>query len=477
MKQDRNGVRTAQDLERKYNFSSIKKSIEQTELGLTKINSELDNFIISTVDTIDNMQSQIDGNITTYYYSGVPTLSNLPASEWTTNEEKNRHLGDLYYDKNTGYAYRFYYDSENLIYGWTKLTDSDVTEALSLANAAKDTADGKRRVFTSQPIPPYDNGDLWFNNEEIYICQVARQTGSYIENDFIIATKYTDDTYAEGLNDSITVLSGEVTTIKENVSSINVEMEENKYYIDSSGNKVLLRDEINNLEIAVSGINQTITSTGGNNLLKNTGLFFGEENNFDYWIGNLKRTAEENSATKTAMLLQNGIVYQETDIPNGTYTIRFKYKRINPTAICQVNYNGREPINLGAEGIIQTSGEITTGTFKIEFNCDVLDGYEIYELMLNHGSTPAIYSQNMNELRTDTVQIGKGISVSSNSTSTTAKIDADGFRVINNNSGNNVLKATSTGIETPDVKANSGTIANLYFQQVGDQTWITGLGE
>ena len=477
MKQDRNGVRTAQDLERKYNISSIKKAVEQTELGLTKVNSELDSFVEETVDTLDNLQSQIDGNITTYYYSGVPTLSNLPASDWTTSEDKNKHLGDLYYDKDTGYAYRFYYDSENLTYGWTKLTDSDVTEALALANAAKDTADGKRRVFTTQPSPPYDNGDLWINNEEIYICQVTRQTGSYLENDFIIATKYTDNTYAEGLNDTITVLSGEVTTIKENISSINVDLEENKYYIDTQGNRVTVREELNNLEVSVGGINQTITSTGGNNLLKNTGLFFGEENNFDYWVGDLKRMSEENSATKTAMLLQSGIVYQETEIPNGTYTIKFKYKRLNPTATCEVNYNGREPINLGAEGIIQTTGEITTGTFKIEFDCDLDDGFEVYELMLNHGTTPAIYSQNMNELRTDTVKIGKGISVSSNSTNTTAKIDSDGFRVVNNTTENNVLKATSTGIETPDVKANSGTIANLYFQQVNNQTWITGLGE
>ena len=477
MKQDRNGVRTAQDLERKYNFSSIKKAVEQSEIGLTKVNNELDNFINSTTSSISNLQEQIDGNITTYYYSGVPTLSNLPASEWTTSEEKNKHLGDLYYDKDTGYAYRFYYDSENLVYGWVKLTDSDVTEALALANAAQDTADGKRRVFTSQPTTPYDSGDLWINDEELYVCQVTRETGEYIAGDFIVATKYTDNTYAEAVNGDLVVLSGEVTTISESISSINYEIEENKYYINSQGEKVLLRDEINNLELTVNGINQTITSTGGNNLLKNTGLFFGEENNFDYWVGDLKRMSEENSATKTAMLLQDDTLYQETDIPNGTYTIKFKYKRLNPTATCEVNYNGREPIELGAEGVIQTTGEITTGTFKIEFTCDMDDGYEIYELMLNHGSTPAIYSQNMNELRTDTVKIGKGISVSSNTTNTTAKIDSDGFRVINNVSENNVLKATDTGIETPDVKADTGTIASLLIQQVNGQVWITGLGE
>ena len=229
MKQDRNGVRTAQDLERKYKFSeefsSIKKAIKQSETGITKVNNELDEFVSSTIGTIDNLQSQIDGNITTYYYSGVPTLSNLPANEWKTTEY-NVHLGDLYYDKDTGYAYRFYLDSETNKYGWTKITDSDVTEALALSNASKDTADSKRRVFTSQPTPPYDNGDLWFYNQEIYICQISKAEGeSYASNDFIIATKYTDDTLATQVGDNLEVVRGSVTTIQTNVDAFKIDIE------------------------------------------------------------------------------------------------------------------------------------------------------------------------------------------------------------------------------------------------------------
>ena len=75
-----------------------------------------------------------------------------------------------------------------------KLTDSDISEALALANTAKDTADSKRRVFIVQPTPPYDSGDFWLKDKELYICQVSKETGLFEENDFIIATKYTDDT-------------------------------------------------------------------------------------------------------------------------------------------------------------------------------------------------------------------------------------------------------------------------------------------
>lgn len=228
MKQDRNGVRTPQDLERKYPLSElvgVKKAVKQSEEGIVKINKELENFMESTIGDIENLQSQIDGNVTTYYYSGVPTLSNLPTSEWKTTEY-NVHLGDLYYDKDTGYAYRFYLDSETNKYGWTKITDSDVTEALALANASKDTADSKRRVFTTTPYTPYDNGDLWFNNQEIYICQISKaETETYADGDFIIATKYTDDTLATQVGDNLEVVRGQVLTVTEGVDAFKIDIE------------------------------------------------------------------------------------------------------------------------------------------------------------------------------------------------------------------------------------------------------------
>ena len=220
MKQDRNGVRTAQDLERKYKnyfneFSSIKKAIKQSETGITKVNKELDEFMSSTIGSIDNLQSQIDGSITTFFDSGVPTLSNLPASEWT---EYGTHLGDLYYDTDTGKAYRFAKQGDT--YLWLVIVDTEVTEALELAHKAQDTADGKRRVFTTTPFVPYDVGDLWLNNEELYVCHKANTT-SFNSSDFEIATKYTDDTslntfvntvYSEAIENLTNQIDSKITT-------------------------------------------------------------------------------------------------------------------------------------------------------------------------------------------------------------------------------------------------------------------------
>jgi phage-related protein len=234
-KQDRQGVRTPSDLERKYDLASlvgIKKSVENSVEGINKTNKTLEEFMTSTLKTIDDIYNQMDGNITTWFYSGVPTLSNVPASEWSTETLKKEHLGDLYYDQETGFAYRFSFCDE--AYTWVKLLDNDVAEALALANSAQDTADSKRRVFVAQPAPPYDSGDLWFNNQEIYICQVSKALGeTYADKDFIIATKYTDDTFATQVGDNLEIVRGTVTTIQEGVDAFKVDLETTVKTIDS----------------------------------------------------------------------------------------------------------------------------------------------------------------------------------------------------------------------------------------------------
>jgi len=149
------------------------------------------------------LEGLIDGNITTWFYGYAPTLENIPASEWVTTVEKNNHLGDLFYDSTTGYAYRFIYD--NSIYSWQLIQDTDVAAALALAQQAQDTADGKRRVFLTQPVPPYDIGDLWSGGPtgDMKRCVTAKLTGqSYSAADWELASKYTDDTRA---NEAIAV--------------------------------------------------------------------------------------------------------------------------------------------------------------------------------------------------------------------------------------------------------------------------------
>ena len=98
IKQDLNGVRTAADLERKYNLSEIvglKKAIEQSETDLTEVKNDLNDFVVETLKDIEELKDQVSGNITTWFFNGVPTTENQPAIDWSTEEEKNNH--DLLY--------------------------------------------------------------------------------------------------------------------------------------------------------------------------------------------------------------------------------------------------------------------------------------------------------------------------------------------------------------------------------------------
>ena len=175
---------------------------ENSAGGLTE---EQVNNLINNSQVIADLQNQVDGAIETWFYDGEPTLKNAPASGWTTDKDKETHLGDLYYDNKTGKAYRFAKDGNT--YKWTVITDTDIAKALSDASKAQETADGKMKVFNTQPIPPYQLGDIWVNatfptdgsiyKNEILRCLTAKAKGSsFAIGDWIKASKYTDDTVA-----------------------------------------------------------------------------------------------------------------------------------------------------------------------------------------------------------------------------------------------------------------------------------------
>ena len=172
---------------------------ENSAGGLTE---EQVNNLIKNSQVIADLQNQVDGAIETWFYEGVPTLKNAPASSWTTDKDKDTHLGDLYYDNKTGKAYRFAKDGNT--YKWTIITDTDIAKALSDASKAQETADGKMKVFSTQPIPPYQLGDIWVNatyptdgsiyKNEILRCQTTKAKGSsFAIADWTKASKYTDD--------------------------------------------------------------------------------------------------------------------------------------------------------------------------------------------------------------------------------------------------------------------------------------------
>lgn len=226
------------------------KGKDVNAIAKEKAETEVNNFISNTYTTdINNLQSQIDGQIETFFYDYEPTLQNIPASGWTTNEERKKHEGDLFYWKSKGYAYRFMQDGAT--WKWQLVQDTDITLALAAAEKAQETANHKRRVFVVQPEPPYDIGDLWTqgSNGDLMRCKVARASGSYDSSDWEKASKYTDDSsldlfingvFKDSLNSLKTQIDGKIETwYQPNDPSVKWTKTEEYPWCDIDGNKIL----------------------------------------------------------------------------------------------------------------------------------------------------------------------------------------------------------------------------------------------
>ena len=195
--------------------------------GTTGYVKDVDDKADDAKDYIDNtlpgiladIQAQLDGQIEQFFETYDPTLSNAPASTWTTTQLKEDHLGDLFYNTTSGAVFRFV--KESGVYKWQQLSDAEVAQALALANDALELAKKKRRVFVTQPTTPYEVGDLWVQGEtgDILKCSTSRATGNYNSADWGKASKYTDDsalntfkttTYATDKENMLGLIDGKI---------------------------------------------------------------------------------------------------------------------------------------------------------------------------------------------------------------------------------------------------------------------------
>lgn len=196
------------------------------DLYAQSINANLGDYEEFANNVMQGLQDQIDGVVDTYFYDYMPVEADAtgapdsqipllvieiegheypcePYASWyaadeggtaqEVNIERLKHLGDVFYDNKSGYAFRFSNigTEQNPVFGWVEIQDSAVIKALADAARAQDTADHKRRVFVYSvtyptPYAPYDIGDLWVkpvtvgtgasaqSASELYRCRTAR---------------------------------------------------------------------------------------------------------------------------------------------------------------------------------------------------------------------------------------------------------------------------------------------------------------
>ena len=306
-------------------------------------------------------------------------------------------------------------------------------------------------TIVTQGLEENVNTPLPETNETNY--KYASKTDKTINQAYIIAKKQ----------------EGEIESLTRRTSSLE----------DETGNMYSIEQVNSLIENAETGLTNTFSEAGGNNIFRNTGLWFTTNdlsNPYEFWNGVVEKQKEDKASNMSALLLQNGTLEQEQLVPNGKYTISFKYKKIVFASIIKAVINDVEYVLSETEETLFTQTiEVSSQHINIKFISDVNNACEIYDLMANAGEIALAYSQNQNETTTDTVNISKGIEITSSDIDVRFKANADGIRTIDR-SGNELTKFTDTGMKTKEaIITEKSQIVGTLWQEVNRQTWITRL--
>jgi hypothetical protein len=475
--QDQRGSLTPEQLRQRYKLDDLgkdRKAIQANIEGLTKINNEQESIVESIILSLADIE--IQSAITLWFFNGEPTVLNAPYTYWPDPEDKEEHLGDLYYDRDKGYVYQF--QLNDTVFSWIRRYEKDLIQAMALTNASIDTQDSYRNVFLDTPTLPINVGDWWIKSNGLFIAQVDKTEGALKDNDFIIATKYVVGTQASEMNNKIIVVAGQVTTIINDVKSINEQIEDNRYYIDQEGNQHLISSEVYNLKRSVEGIDLKISRVGGNNLLPNCVKQFGNKGytgTFPNYTN--PEDIQKNSLSKSGIMFLNGIDGTSKDVPNGSYNFSFKYKKYLSLAVCTIKVNNQLIALTSTEWEEKDiSIEVTSNKIEIEYVGDTDNSCIIVDVMLNIGSEKQSYSQNPNEIDEEGTEIGGGrlrLWQSDSDVQFIADNDDLGFQ--QRSTGNMITSFSDKGMNTNELTANKAVIAGISFSKSGNHKRISAL--
>ncbi|HAE24337.1 MAG TPA: hypothetical protein DCG33_03260, partial [Prevotellaceae bacterium] len=218
----------------------------------------------------DELNDRIDGAIETYTSTAVPTLSNYPASSWTTAEERAAHVGDVCYVVNdqiaqNGYCYRFTLSGST--FSWQLIKDSDVTAALQRLQ----TAEGKIEGIESfdEEIASFKTdteGEL--SSLKIKTTSLETSLGDKVDKTTFNEVKQTVDENSATISTLSTTVSKKadsstVTTLSNTVNSVSQKANANEAAISDLTETVESKADgstVTTLTQTVNDVKQTATS-------------------------------------------------------------------------------------------------------------------------------------------------------------------------------------------------------------------------
>ena len=161
---------------------------------------------------------------------------------------------------------------------------------------------------------------------------------------------------------------------------------------------------------------------------------------------------------------------------NGTFTLSFIYKKLIELA------NGYIKINDYIIDLTSTNYEnkeytfeITNNEINIEIYSDTDNAFYLLNLLINYGNVKQAFSLNSNEIETDTVKIGKGVTITSSGIDTMLQALSNSIAFIKVSTNQVKTEFTDKGMKTENAEIENATISKVVFKNTGRQTLISRL--
>ena len=260
----------------------LKRTIEETRSTITNVEAALHTEIVQTAEgievQIEDLQSQIDGEVAYYEREGAPTLLNYPYWDFTTSipcnntirldeiytegmveggdqfphfyySEKNRkdHRSDLCFDTDSNLAYRFV--QENGVWYWKEIADTETTQILSRLSTLEATAEQLSLEYSEISLDLSNNYYTKVQTDS-KITQSASQIQSTVAATY--ATKTTTNSLQTQITQTASQVSAKANSSGGTSSSFAWSLTANGFVLTSNNTEVF-RCDSNGISIKGSG--------------------------------------------------------------------------------------------------------------------------------------------------------------------------------------------------------------------------------
>ena len=316
-------------------------------------------------EAIDELTDAVDGVTTTYYSSTTPT---------------DADIGDIWYDTTTHKIKR--YDGSS----WSDITSEALYEALSAANDAQSTADGKIVTFAQPSAPSTATiGDLWIDTDDEN--KLYRWSGLEWQpfRDGTIATAQSTANDALGISTGETGINFKIN--QSQVATVQIDKNVGLKLTGASGNYFQVTDSqmgffksngnaqlaFNNGDLAITG---TLTALTGSNIAgwtttsnaiyrgsssfgASNGLYFGTDG---LSLGNAFKVSVSNNVFSEFTLGSQS---------NGVYPLSYKYDADEGKYILSLNNVEFDDSFISTVSSISAS---TVNAYNTIYRTTIIDG-------------------------------------------------------------------------------------------------------